>query len=152
VEIEFHLDWFQTGRSAAKAFKHISAYELFSEYVRRISKFMPCRMAGTIRGEVGEKGTKLWVCGSGPDAVSLTSKNLAARFEKLLDSGIRKLRILIGGPDGFSEAEVKRLKPDLKWSFGPLTLPHELAAVVAGEQIYRALTIIRNMPYHLGHE
>ena len=143
MEIEFHLGWFQTGRSAAKAFKQISAYELFSEYVRRISKFMPCRVMGTIREEVGEKGAKLWVCDSGRDAVSLTSENLAARFEKLLD--------LIGGPDGFSEADIKRLRPDLKLSFGPLTLPHELAAVVAGEQIYRALTIIHKMPYHLGH-
>ncbi len=39
---------------------------------------------------------------------------------------------------------------DEKLSFGRMTLPHELARVVLTEQIYRALTIIRNMPYHHG--
>ena len=32
-----------------------------------------------------------------------------------------------------------------------MTLPHELAAVVATEQIYRALTILHHKPYHSGH-
>jgi 23S rRNA (pseudouridine1915-N3)-methyltransferase len=32
-----------------------------------------------------------------------------------------------------------------------MTLPHELAAVVASEQIYRAFTIMQGLPYHLGH-
>ncbi|MBI4115053.1 MAG: 23S rRNA (pseudouridine(1915)-N(3))-methyltransferase RlmH [Candidatus Omnitrophica bacterium] len=37
------------------------------------------------------------------------------------------------------------------WSFGPLTLPHEIAAVVASEQIYRAWTLIRKFSYHSEH-
>ena len=150
MEIEFCLTWSQAGRSASRAFKYASAYQLFSEYVDRISKLMPCRVFGNLNG-APEKGAKLWICDRGTGALSFTSEDLAKRFEKLLDSGTRKLQILIGGPDGFSEAEMKRLKPDLRWSFGSLTLPHELAAVVAGEQIYRALTIIRKIPYHLGH-
>jgi 23S rRNA (pseudouridine1915-N3)-methyltransferase len=32
-----------------------------------------------------------------------------------------------------------------------MTLPHELAAVVAAEQIYRAFTILHRQPYHSGH-
>ena len=151
MEIEFCLAWSQTGRSVSRAFKQTSAYQLFSEYVGRISKFVPCRIVSRVQNSAREKGGKLWICDRGAGALSLTSEELAIRFEKLLDSGTRKFRILIGGPDGFSETEMKLLKPDLRWSFGPLTLPHELAVVVAGEQIYRALTIIRKMPYHLGH-
>ena len=149
MEIEFCLGWLE-GRPAAKAFKQASAYELFSEYVNRISRFMPCRISGNLK-EAPEKGAKLWICDRGGNALSFTSEDLAARFEKLCDSGARKLHILIGGPDGFSEADMKHLKPDMRWSFGPFTLPHELAGIVASEQIYRALTIIRKMPYHLGH-
>ena len=36
----------------------------------------------------------------------------------------------------------------LRIGFGPMTLPHQLARVVAAEQIYRALTIARGLPYH----
>ena len=151
MEIEFCLTWSQNGRSVKKAFKHDSARQLFSEYAGRISKWMPCRAVGAIQEEDSKKGAKLWICDRAAGALLLTSEALAARFEKLIDSGVRKLQIAIGGPDGFSESEMKRLDPDLKWSFGPLVLPHELAGIVAAEQMYRALTIIHKMPYHLGH-
>ncbi len=32
-----------------------------------------------------------------------------------------------------------------------MTLAHELAAVVVAEQLYRAFTILKGLPYHLGH-
>ena len=60
----------------------------------------------------------------------------------------RTLEVYIGGPDGFAPGELDRLQPALRWRFGPLTLPHELAAVVAAEQFYRAWAILRKVPYH----
>lgn len=61
------------------------------------------------------------------------------------------MRIVIGGADGFREEELAKRNVDLRWSFGPMTLPHELAAVVAAEQLYRAWAQIKKLPYHDGH-
>lgn len=59
------------------------------------------------------------------------------------------LLFAIGGSDGFSEEA--RLHAGFTLSLGKMTLPHELARVVLVEQIYRAFTILKNHPYHLGH-
>jgi 23S rRNA (pseudouridine1915-N3)-methyltransferase len=59
------------------------------------------------------------------------------------------LLFAIGGSDGFSE-EVRR-HAGFTLSLGKMTLPHELARVVLVEQLYRAFTILKNHPYHLGH-
>jgi 23S rRNA (pseudouridine1915-N3)-methyltransferase len=59
------------------------------------------------------------------------------------------LLFAIGGADGFSE-EARRAAA-LVLSLGKMTLAHELARVVLLEQIYRAFTILKRHPYHLGH-
>jgi 23S rRNA (pseudouridine1915-N3)-methyltransferase len=59
------------------------------------------------------------------------------------------LLFAIGGSDGFSE-EARR-NAGLMLSLGKMTLPHELARIVLVEQLYRAFTILKNHPYHLGH-
>ena len=50
---------------------------------------------------------------------------------------------LVGGPRGLDLDAC-----DLKLSFGPITMPHQLARVVLIEQIYRAHKIIAREPYH----
>ena len=59
------------------------------------------------------------------------------------------LLFAIGGADGFSE-EARR-QAGFVLSLGRMTLPHELARVVLLEQLYRAFTILKNHPYHVGH-
>lgn len=81
----------------------------------------------------------------------LSSENLAKYLDAERAGGTSALEIVIGGPDGLSDDQIFRLHPALRWSFGPLTLPHELAAVVAAEQLYRAWTILKKQPYHRGH-
>ena len=152
MEIRFHLYWLKSRRLNSKSFKLEGARVLFDEYVSRISNFVPCQISdGIPYNEARKAGTKIWLCDKGTDAKALSSEKLAEVLEKLRDSGTRELHIAIGSADGFSKKQLDELKPDLKWSFGPVTLPHELAAVVASEQIYRAFTIIRKMPYHSGH-
>ena len=59
------------------------------------------------------------------------------------------LLFAIGGSDGFSEDA--RHGAGFTLSLGKMTLPHELARVVLVEQLYRAFTILKHHPYHLGH-
>ena len=151
MKIHFRLAWLVSGAFGPKVFKSAAAYSLFSEYAERISKFAPCEVSGFKRPHDKQPGQKIWLCDRTPGAKTLSSEEIAALMDRQRGSGVRELCIVIGGPDGFSKEDTGDLKPDLRWCFGPLTLPHELAAVVAGEQIYRGWTIIRNLPYHSGH-
>jgi 23S rRNA (pseudouridine1915-N3)-methyltransferase len=54
--------------------------------------------------------------------------------------------IVIGGPLGLHERLLK--EADCRWSLSPLTFPHELTRVLVAEQLYRAATILRGLPYH----
>ncbi len=58
----------------------------------------------------------------------------------------RDLAFLIGGPDGF--AQPVRDRANESWSLSPLTLPHALVRVVWIEQMYRAVSVLDNHPYH----
>ena len=137
-------------RLAQKKFKLAGARSLFLEYVSRISKFTSCQIVELPRRNKRlESGSKIWVCDR--EGRLASSEELAGQLEKIRDSGIKQLEILIGGAGGFSKEELDQLKPNFLWSFGPMTLPHELAAVIASEQIYRAFTLINHLPYHTGH-
>ena len=147
MDLVFSLAW-QKG-PLRRAFKSDAAHALFLDYVERTGRLSPCRVT-PIDGP-GKAAEKVVVCHPSRPAKSISSEQLAELLEKWRDTGVRQTRVAVGPPDGFSEEDLQRLKPDFIWSFGPLTLPHELAAVVAAEQVYRAFTIVRGMPYHLGH-
>lgn len=125
---------------------------MLEEYVSRIQKFVPCEILGIPSDAVKhESGSAVWWCDRGPKAKVLSSEDLSRQIDRLAHESRRELRILIGGADGFSSQEEQSFPPLLRWSFGPLTLPHELASVVAAEQIYRAWSILKGLPYHGGH-
>ncbi|MBQ9042704.1 MAG: 23S rRNA (pseudouridine(1915)-N(3))-methyltransferase RlmH [Eggerthellaceae bacterium] len=75
-----------------------------------------------------------------------SSEELAARIDKLGVSGVGEVAFVIGGSCGVSADVLKRADETL--SFGPITLPHNLARVVLLEQLYRACKISRGEPYH----
>lgn len=78
-----------------------------------------------------------------------SSEEFAARLGDLRDGGTQRLVLAIGPADGWSAAALQRA--NLLFSLGRITLPHQLARVVAAEQVYRGLTILAGHPYHSGH-
>jgi 23S rRNA (pseudouridine1915-N3)-methyltransferase len=76
---------------------------------------------------------------------ALGSRELARRLA-LWRERSPDVAFVIGGADGLAE-RLKRAA-DFRWSLGPLTLPHGLARVVVAEQLYRALCLLHNHPYH----
>lgn len=75
-----------------------------------------------------------------------SSEGLSTRIDELGVSGIGEVVFAIGGSCGLSADVLARADETL--SFGPITLPHNLARVVLLEQLYRACKISRREPYH----
>jgi len=75
----------------------------------------------------------------------MRTAELARRIERWRQGG-RDVAFVIGGADGLAESVKQRA--DLTWSLSPLTLPHGLARVVLAEQLYRAVSMLHNHPYH----
>ena len=76
---------------------------------------------------------------------ALSTEQLARWLEDWARLG-EPLAFCIGGPDGLAPAVDKRAC--LRWSLSPLTLPHGLARVVVAEALYRAVSVIKGLPYH----
>ncbi len=75
-----------------------------------------------------------------------SSVEFAKWMEKKMVAGIRQLVFLIGGPYGFSKMVYQRA--DFKIALSQLTFSHQMVRMIFVEQLYRAMTIIKNEPYH----
>ncbi|EHO07538.1 ribosomal RNA large subunit methyltransferase H [Myroides odoratimimus CCUG 12901] len=75
-----------------------------------------------------------------------TSISFADELQKKMNSGIKTLVFVIGGPYGFSEDVYKNAKG--KISLSRMTFSHQMIRLFIIEQIYRGFTILRNEPYH----
>ncbi|TXD81322.1 23S rRNA (pseudouridine(1915)-N(3))-methyltransferase RlmH [Subsaximicrobium wynnwilliamsii] len=67
-------------------------------------------------------------------------------LQKHMNSGIKQLVFVIGGPYGFSEDIY--LKANGKLSLSKMTFSHQMIRLFVIEQLYRGFTILRNEPYH----
>lgn len=135
------------------------------EYVRRLKRYATIRehevreasrapTAGAQRSEEAARlETKIpdegMVVALAREGAGWNSRELARQLDRWLLAA-RPLAVVIGGSQGLDPSLLARAS--VRWSLGPLTLPHELARVVALEQLYRAFTILRGEPYHKGGE
>jgi 23S rRNA (pseudouridine1915-N3)-methyltransferase len=74
-----------------------------------------------------------------------SSQELADEVARWENESIKEITIVIGGQDGVSSEVTARARQ--RWRLSRLTLTHEMARVVALEQVYRAYTINRGLPY-----
>jgi 23S rRNA (pseudouridine1915-N3)-methyltransferase len=77
---------------------------------------------------------------------NLPSRVFAERLGAWRDDGVRECRFLIGAADGFDDAA--RAEADLLLAFGNATWPHLMARAMMAEQLWRAVSILANHPYH----
>ena len=77
---------------------------------------------------------------------ALTSEEFAKMMSRILDSGKKEAYWITGGAFGLSPAVLERAQ--YKLVLAPFVMSHQVAETVALEQVYRALTIIKGLPYH----
>ena len=78
-----------------------------------------------------------------PAGTEWTSEEVAARVEAW---GTPAGCLVVGGPLGLHADLLERAA--VRWSLSRLTYPHELVRVLVAEQLYRAVSILRGLPYH----
>jgi 23S rRNA (pseudouridine1915-N3)-methyltransferase len=126
--------------------------ELTADYGRRILRMTafevievrdsaPAREGQDLLARLGSTSGHEQVVVMAEDGAETTSAELA----RLLGAH-GTVAFIIGGPDGLDRSVRERADRALKLS--ALTLTHEMARLILTEQIYRALTILRNQPYH----
>lgn len=78
--------------------------------------------------------------------VEMTSEGMAAWLEKRMSQSVKRLVFIIGGPYGFSEKVYSAARCRL--SLSRMTFSHQMVRVIFTEQLYRAFTILKGIPYH----
>ncbi len=120
--------------------------ELVDRYLKRIAwpvKITELPESGGRQPPPVESGVAILLDEKGEQLGSLS---FAQRLERWRDDGRREARFLIGGADGFDDAD--RAGADLLLAFGRATWPHLLARAMLAEQLFRATSILANHPYH----
>ncbi len=134
---------------------------LVEDYLKRLSRFARCEVtelresgASDERICLEEEGKRI-VGALASDALAVlldvrgrtvwSSEELAAQIEEWQVGSAKEVAFVVGGHLGVS-GEVRK-RAQASWSLSRLTLTHEMARVVLVEQLYRAHTIIKGLPY-----
>jgi 23S rRNA (pseudouridine1915-N3)-methyltransferase len=75
-----------------------------------------------------------------------TSNEFSEYLQKKMNTGLKQLVLVVGGPYGFSDAVYK--KSNGKISLSKMTFSHQMIRLFIVEQLYRGFTILKNEPYH----
>lgn len=76
---------------------------------------------------------------------TFSSSELAKQID-LIQQKSSQFVFIIGSSNGLDDA-IRNLAKE-KWSFSPLTFPHQLFRLMLLEQLYRSMTILKGHPYH----
>ena len=136
--------------------EHLRA--LVAEYVKRLSRFVRCEVIETREGSRDRSGVEKEakrIMEAIPPAGTMvlldlngrewSSPELADEVTRWENDSLKEVVIVIGGPEGIGREVSERAQK--RWRLSRLTLTHEMARVVALEQLYRAYTIKRGLRY-----
>lgn len=76
----------------------------------------------------------------------LSTIELADFIEKRMIASDKRIVFVIGGAYGVDEEVLQ--KANFKWSLSKLVFPHQIVRLILSETVYRAITVIKNEPYH----
>lgn len=133
--------------------------DLFTQYQKRIQPNLVLKeveekkVLSSAERKSREADLLLGIVPSGAKIVALDERGKlmsSVEFANILgrwrDDSVGDVVFLIGGADGHGERV--RERADLVLAFGPMTWPHMMVRALVAEQIYRALAILSNHPYH----
>jgi len=137
--------------------EHLRA--LVTEYLKRLQRFVRCEVietrnvAGSNPAGVQKESQRILDAIPANSLMVLldlqgrewTSHQLADEVRSWENDSVKEVAIVIGGQDGFSSEVASRANQ--RWRLSRLTLTHEMARVLVLEQVYRAYTINRGLPY-----
>lgn len=144
--------------------KNTAILDLVADYEGRIRRFVPCdiiearelsrkrslSVEALVSGEAQELSKHLPAAGRvvalDEKGKQFSSEAFAAWIDSEMNRGSRSVTFVIGGPDGLSSSVIR--DADLVLSMGRMTWTHEMCRVLLLEQVYRALCILRGIPYH----
>ena len=132
---------------------------LIAEYLKRLGRFVRCEVietrevAGSDHSSVDKQSNRILEAVPSKSLAILldlrghewSSTELASELQRWENDSIKEVAVIIGGQDGVNSAVEDRAQK--RWRLTRLTLTHEMARMVAVEQLYRAYTINRGLPY-----
>ena len=147
------------GKTDSKALE-----ELIAEYSKRLNRYLsfdieiipdPKNLKNLSEAEqVNKEGMAILARLEKDDHVILldergkqfSSIGFSKFLQQKMNAGVRKLVFVIGGPYGLDPVLKERAMGS--WSLSQLTFSHQMIRLFAIEQLYRAMTILKNQPYH----
>ena len=147
------------GKTDSKALQ-----ELISDYSRRLNRYLPFELEvipdikhtkNLSEAEQIQKEAKVILAKLERDdhlivlderGKQYSSIDFSKFLQQKMNAGIKKLVFVIGGPYGLDPSVHQ--KSVGSWSLSQLTFSHQMIRLFATEQLYRAMTILNNQPYH----
>ncbi len=124
------------------------------DYTKRIGKYFKTEWKIILSSDKDSEGEKIlktlesgdFVVALDENGKELSTIELSKLIEKRMLASGKRIVFIIGGAYGLGQKVIKRA--DFIWSLSKLTFPHQIARLILSETVYRAISVLKNEPYH----
>jgi 23S rRNA (pseudouridine1915-N3)-methyltransferase len=132
----------------------VSLKDKIDDYTKRVGRYYPMEWKVIASSEIKKETEDILKAIKPEDFVyaldeigkELNTIELSQKIEKNTISGVKTVIFVIGGAYGLGQ-EV-RDRANFVWSLSKLTFPHQLVRLILAESVYRAISVLKNEPYH----